>query len=257
MKAVILAGGFGTRITEETTIKPKPMVEIGGKPILWHIMKIYSHYGIHDFVVCLGYKGYYIKEWLDNYNLYESRVVTFDLKNNTREHHRENSEDWNITLVDTGDGTATGGRLRKIKEYVDGETFMMTYGDGLADVNINELLREHKNHGKIATITSIIPKPRFGTLSISENKKVDSFREKKDKQSRINGGFFVLEPAVFDYLKSDDVPFEHAPLENLVKDGHLYAYCHDGFWMPMDTLNDKNILETMWAGGQAPWKVWA
>jgi glucose-1-phosphate cytidylyltransferase len=257
MKAVIFAGGFGTRISEESKIKPKPMVEIGGKPILWHIMKIYSHHGIKDFVVCLGYKGHYIKEWFDKFDLHRSDAVIFDFKNNLRKLENKSFEDWRVTLVETGEDTSTGGRLRKVKDYLDDDTFMLTYGDGVADIDVTRLLKAHKEHGKIATMTSIVPKPRFGTLDVDENNRVSAFREKKHGGSRINGGFFVLEPAVFKYLNDDKVPFEHAPLENLVKDKHLFAYCHDGFWMPMDTLNDKNVLEGMWKSGDAPWKIWS
>ncbi len=256
MKVVILAGGLGTRLNEETVTKPKPMVEISGKPILWHIMKIYSHYGFNEFVICLGYKGYYIKEWFHNYYLHNSDV-TFDLENNSIKYHENRSEKWKITLVDTGDNTMTGGRIKRIKDYIGNETFMLTYGDGLSDVNINDLLKFHKENKGVATVTAIIPEGKFGTLIINDEYEVVSFSEKTDNKNRINGGFFVFEPDIFGYLKDGDATvLEKAPLENLAKDGKLKSFFHDGFWKPMDTLNDKNKLEDMWKNNNAPWKIW-
>lgn len=253
MKTIILAGGLGTRLSEETIIKPKPMVEIGGLPILWHIMKIYSHYGFNDFVVCLGYKGYYIKEWFSHYYLHCSDM-TFDLENNVIEYHKNSSDPWRVTLVDTGDETLTGGRVKRVQDYIGDETFMMTYGDGVSDVNIKDLVKFHKENKNVATMTAIIPDGRFGAIDL-EGYKVTSFREKKDNKERINGGFFVLEPEVFDYIESDQIYFEQAPLTNLASDGKLSAYIHDGFWKAMDSLKDKKDLEDLWQG-QAPWKVW-
>ena len=256
MKVVLFAGGLGTRLHEETVLKPKPMVEIGGKPILWHIMKTYSHYGFNEFIICLGYKGYYIKEWFNNYFLHNSDV-TFDLGNNSIEYHENRSEKWKVTLVDTGDETFTGGRLKRIQEYVGNDTFMVTYGDGLADVNILKLLDFHKKHKKIATVTAIVPEGKFGVIIINDEYRVISFSEKTDNKSRISGGFFVFEPGIFDYLSNgDETVLEKAPLEDLAKDGELKAYFHDGFWKPMDTLRDKNTLEDLWKSGDAPWKVW-
>ncbi len=256
MKVVIFAGGYGTRISEETHIRPKPMVEIGGKPILWHIMKIYSHYGFNDFVVCLGYKGYYIKEWFNNYYLH-TNDITMDFEKNTVEYHNNRAEKWKVTLVDTGEHTMTGGRLKRVRSFVGNETFMLTYGDGLSDVNISALVEAHKAHKKIATVTAVVPEGKFGVLSIDNNSLVTSFSEKTDNaKSRINGGFFVLEPEIFDYLDNDETVFEKAPLENLAKDGELKAFNHDGFWKPMDTVNDKNKLEALWAAGASPWKLW-
>lgn len=256
MKVVILAGGLGTRLNEETVIKPKPMVEIGGKPILWHIMKIYSQYGFNEFVVCLGYKGYYIKEWFNNYYLHNSDI-TLDLENNSIKYHENRSEKWKITFVDTGDNTMTGGRIKRIQKYIGGETFMLTYGDGVSDVNINELLKFHKENKGIATVTAVIPEGKFGTLIINNEYDVISFSEKTDNKNRINAGFFVFEPEIFNYLKDGDATIlEKAPLENLTKDGKLKAFFHDGFWKSMDTLNDKNKLEEMWKNNDAPWKVW-
>src|SRR3989344_5676096 len=243
MKVVILAGGLGSRLSEETSVKPKPMVEIGEKPILWHIMKIYSHYGFNDFVICLGYKGYYIKEWFNNYYLHNSDV-TFDLEKNS------------ITLVDTGKDTMTGGRIKRIQEYTDNETFMLTYGDGVADVNIAELVEFHKENKKIATVTAIVPEGRFGTLKINKEGEVSIFGEKRDNKNRINAGFFVLEPEVFKYLKDDKTVFEKDPLETLAQEGELKAFLHNGFWKPMDSLNDKNALEALWDNKKAPWKIW-
>lgn len=231
------------------------MVEIGGKPILWHIMKIYSHFGFNDFVICLGYKGYYIKEWFNNYYLHNSDV-TFDLENNTIHYCKSRSEKWKVTLIETGDETMTGGRIKRIQEYTNGETFMLTYGDGVADINIMELVELHKKSKKIATVTAVVPEGRFGTLKINKEGEVSVFGEKRDNKNRINAGFFVLEPKIFDYLKDDGTVFEKTPLETLATDGQLQAYFHDGFWKPMDSLNDKNALEALWKNQQAPWKVW-
>jgi glucose-1-phosphate cytidylyltransferase len=255
MKVVILAGGFGTRLAEETHSIPKPMVEIGGKPILWHIMKIYSTYGFNDFVICLGYKGYVIKEYFANYFLHNSDV-TIDIKNNSMEIHNNYSEPWKVTLVDTGLDTMTGGRIKKVAKYLDDETFMLTYGDGVGDMNIKELVEFHKNHGKLATVTATQPEGRFGALKL-ENNKVASFAEKMDnRNSWINGGFFVLEPEVINYIKDDTTIWEREPLEKLSKDGALMAYFHNGFWKPMDKLKDKMELEEMWSSGDAPWRIW-
>ena len=258
MKAVILAGGFGTRISEESHLKPKPMIEIGGKPILWHIMKIYSHYGINDFVICLGYKGYCIKEYFANYFLHESDI-TFDFRDGNKQIiHSHHAEPWKVTLVDTGLKTMTGGRIERIKEYINNETFMLTYGDGVSDVDINKLLEYHKQHKKIATLTSIQPEGRFGALGIQSNNQVSGFQEKpKGDMGWINAGFFVLEPQVFDYIRGgDETTFEREPLENLARQNQLVAYKHTGFWQPMDTLRDKTQLEKMWEQGKAPWKIW-
>ncbi len=255
MKVVILAGGFGTRLSEETDIKPKPMVEIGGKPILWHIMKIYSTYGFNDFVICLGYKGYVIKEYFANYFLHMSDV-TIDLKNNQLEIHNVKAEPWKVTLVDTGLNTMTGGRIKRVQKYIGNETFMLTYGDGVANINIKELLEFHKNHGKFATVTAVQPSGRFGALDL-EDGKVKAFKEKpKGDGAWINGGFFVLEPQIFEYIDGDETIWERDPLENLARDGQLMAYKHTGFWKPMDTLRDKRELESLWQSGNPPWKVW-
>lgn len=255
MKVVILAGGLGTRLNEETSIKPKPMVEIGGKPIIWHIMKIYSYYGFNEFVICLGYKGYYIKEWFNNYFLHNSDV-TIDLENNSIKYNKNRSEKWKVTLIDTGDETMTGGRIKRINEYIGNETFMMTYGDGLADIDISALLNSHKKNKKLATVTAIIPEGRFGAMGIDKNKKVTSFREKTDNKNRVSGGFFVFEPEIFNLIKDDNTIFEKEPMEKLVKLNQLDAFFHNGFWKAMDTLNDKNKLEEMWDKGNAPWKIW-
>lgn len=257
MKAVILAGGLGTRISEETSIRPKPMVEIGGRPLLWHIMKMYSTYGINDFVICCGYKGYVIKEYFANYFLHMSDV-TFDMEKNKMEVHQRYSEPWKVTLVDTGDGTMTGGRLRRVANYVkDEELFCLTYGDGLSNVNITELIAFHKSQNVKATLTATIPPGRFGALDISGNK-VNSFMEKpKGDGAMINGGFFVLSPDVLDYIADDETVWEREPLERLSREGDLAAFQHDGFWQPMDTLRDKVYLEELWQTGMAPWKVWS
>lgn len=256
MKVVILAGGLGTRLSEETDLKPKPMVEIGGKPILWHIAKIYSHYGFNDFIICLGYKGYLIKEYFANYFLHQSDVA-IDLKENKIEVHDCKAESWKITLIDTGLDTMTGGRIKRIQKYIGNETFMLTYGDGVSNVNIMELIDFHKRHGKSATITSVQPTGRYGMLNLDNKNDVLSFIEKpQDNGVWINGGFFVLEPKVFDYIDGDDTIWERQPLENLVKDKQLTAYKHYGFWHAMDTLRDKHLLESLWQSGKATWKVW-
>ena len=254
MKVVILAGGFGTRLSEETTIKPKPMVEIGGMPILWHIMKIYSYFGFNEFIVCLGYKGYCIKEWFNNYYLHKSDV-TFDLNKNSIEYHKNYSEKWKVTLVDTGEKTMTGGRLKRVQEYIGNQTFMATYGDGVGDIDINKLVNFHKNHGKIATLTSAIPEGRFGALKLDGNQVIE-FKEKMDNSSWINAGFFVLEPKIFNYIEGDQTIFEKEVLEKLSRDRQLYTYQHHGFWKPMDKLIDKTKLENLWETNKAPWKIW-
>lgn len=254
MKVVILAGGLGTRLNEETHVKPKPMVEIGGKPILWHIMKIYSHHGYDEFIICLGYKSHYVKEWFSDYFLHNSDF-TLDLKDNTITYHNTANEKWKITMVDTGHDTMTGGRVKRIKEYTNNEPFMLTYGDGVADIDIKKLVEFHKKNKGVATITSVTPEGRFGTLIIDDSSSVTAFSEKTDNKNRVNGGFFVLEPEVFDYIEGDSTIFEKSPLERLAKENKLKAYHHDGFWKPMDTLNDKNKLEEMWKN-DAPWKIW-
>jgi len=256
MKAVILAGGLGTRISEETSLRPKPMVEIGGKPILWHIMKIYSAHGIHDFIVCCGYKGYVIKEYFANYFLHMSDI-TFDMENNKMQVHQRNAEPWRVTLVDTGEDTMTGGRLKRVAEYVkDEDAFCFTYGDGVSDVDIKELIDFHKSQNVKATLTATIPPGRFGALDLNGNK-VNSFREKpKGDGAMINGGFFVLSPEVLNYIENDKVTWEREPLEQLANEGQLAAFQHHGFWQPMDTLRDKTYLEDLWDNDKAPWKKW-
>jgi glucose-1-phosphate cytidylyltransferase len=255
MKAVILAGGLGTRISEETQVRPKPMVEIGGRPVLWHIMKLYAHHGVRDFIVCLGYKGYVVKEYFANYFIHNSDV-TFHLAENSIEVHERKAEPWHVTLVDTGETTQTGGRLKRVRRYVGNETFCMTYGDGLADVNITEGVRFHAANKRLATVTAVTPPGRFGVLTLEEHKIV-GFREKPPGDgARINGGFFVLSPAVFDYIAGDETAWEREPLERLAADGQLSAYLHEGFWQPMDHLRDKVLLEEHWKSGKAPWKVW-
>lgn len=257
MKTVILAGGLGTRLSEETSTRPKPMVEIGGKPIIWHIMKIYSSFGFNDFVICLGYKGYLIKEFFANYYLHQSDV-TIDLMSNSTVVHKSNSEPWKITLVDTGDNTMTGGRLKRVQKYIGNETFMMTYGDGVADVNIPRLVEFHQGKKQLATLTSVQPMGRFGALHIDSDDRITAFKEKPIGDGLwVNGGFFVLAPKVFDYLDDDTTVFEKEPLERLAADGELNAFRHSGFWMPMDKLSDKIELEKMWNSGKALWKVWA
>ena len=258
MKVLLLAGGFGTRLSEETDIRPKPMVEIGGKPILWHIMKTYSQYGFNDFVILLGYKGYYIKEYFANYFLHQSDV-TIDISNGSMEVHNNSSEPWKITLLDTGIESMTGGRIKKAQEFVGNEPFMLTYGDGVADINIKELVEFHNSHGKAMTMTSAQPDGRFGALDIDENKKVNEFKEKpKGDGSWINAGYFVCEPKVFDYIDDNDnsIVFEQRPLQNLAKEGEIFTFMHEGFWMPMDTLRDKQKLNELWESKNAPWKVW-
>ncbi len=255
MKAVILAGGLGTRISEEPHLKPKPMIEIGGKPILWHVMKIYSHYGINDFVICLGYKGYVIKEYFANYFLHMSDV-TFDMHSNEMMVHQKHVEPWRVTLVDTGESTLTGGRLKRVANYIDSESFCLTYGDGVADIDIGALVGFHKKHGHKATVTAIQPPGRYGALNL-DGTAVSSFQEKPAGDGAwINGGFFVLEPAVLDLIEGDDYSWESTPLMQLADEGSLQAYQHRGFWQAMDTLRDKNQLEDLWAAGNPPWKVW-
>lgn len=257
MKTVILAGGYGTRISEETGVKPKPMVEIGDMPILWHIMKIYSAYDINDFIICLGYKGYVIKEFFATYSLHMSDV-TFDLRNNDMEVHQNGTEPWTITLVDTGENTMTGGRLKRVKEHIGDETFCLTYGDGVSDVNIKDLIEFHRNQKALATLTAVQQPGRFGAFSLKSGEfKIGGFREKpKGDGAWINGGFFVLEPTVMEYIEGDSTVWEKEPLERLAKEGMLSAYPHYGFWQPMDTLRDKNVLEELWKGSDPPWKVW-
>lgn len=255
MKAVILAGGFGTRISEESHSRPKPMIDIGGKPILWHIMKIYGHYGINDFIICCGYKGYVIKEYFANYFLHMSDV-TFHMSDNRMEVHERNVEPWRVTLIDTGEATMTGGRLRRVAKYID-STFCLTYGDGVADIDLRALLDFHRKQGRQATVTTIQPAGRFGALEIDDGK-VTRFEEKrKGDGGWVNGGFFVCEPSVISRIDGDDTPWERAPLESLARDRQLAAYQHHGFWAAMDTLREKNQLEQLWSENRAPWKVWA
>ncbi len=257
MKVAILAGGFGTRLSEETDIKPKPMVEVGGKPIIWHIMKTYSHYGFNDFIICLGYKGYYIKEYFAHYYLYQNDV-TIDLRNgNQISYHKSKAEPWRITLVDTGLSTMTGGRIKNIQQHIGDEPFMLTYGDGVGDIDIAALVQHHKNTKKLATVTAVQPSGRFGALGLNEEGTVESFMEKPAGDGAwINAGFFVLEPGIFDYIEGDTTIWEKSPLEKIAKDGQLSAYRHTGFWKPMDTLRDKQSLEKMWQENNAAWKVW-
>lgn len=256
MKAVILAGGLGTRISEESYLHPKPMVEIGGKPILWHIMKIYSHHGVNEFIICCGYKGYMIKEYFANYFLHMSDV-TFDMCNNHMEVHERHAEPWKVTLVDTGEQTMTGGRLRRIRSYLDeNEPFCFTYGDGVADIDISAEIAFHKSHGHLATICAVTPPGRYGALQC-KGRNVYSFEEKPATESGlINGGFFVLQPEVTDLVAGDNVAWEGEPLAGLARDGELFMYEHRGFWQPMDTLREKNLLEDLWKSGAAPWKIW-
>lgn len=255
MKVVILAGGLGTRLSEETDIKPKPMVEIGGKPILWHIMKMYSAYGLHDFIICLGYKGYVIKEYFANYFLHTSDV-TFDIARNQMEVHENKAEPWKVTLVDTGNETMTGGRLKRVATYLGTEDFCMTYGDGVSDINISKLLEFHRTQKRMATVTATRPPGRFGALNM-EGSLVRRFEEKPlGDGGFINGGFFVLSPKVLDYVQGDATVWEQEPMKGLASDGQLAAYQHEGFWQPMDTLRDKGVLENLWAKGKAPWKNW-
>lgn len=255
MQVVILAGGFGTRISEESDKKPKPMIEIGGKPILWHIMKHYSHFGYNEFIICLGYKGYVIKEYFANYHLHTSDI-TFDFVEDTQNYHNSQTEPWKVSLIDTGDGTMTGGRVKRIQKYITGDTFMLTYGDGVSDIDINKLAYFHKSHGKLATLTAIQPGGRFGVINIDKDI-IKSFDEKpKEAGGWINGGFFVLNKKVFDYIDGDSTTFEQEPLKNLANDGELMAYKYEGFWQAMDTLREKTNLENMWSNNEAKWKVW-
>jgi glucose-1-phosphate cytidylyltransferase len=255
MKLVILAGGRGTRLTEETLIKPKPLVDIGNKPIIWHIMKIYSHYGINDFIICLGYKGYLIKEYFANYFLHNSDL-TIDLKKNSTTIHQKNSENWKVTLVDTGDDTLTGGRILKIKKYIKSD-FLLTYGDGLSNVNVKKLIHFHKNNRKLVTVTAIQPQGRFGIIDINKKNKVTNFKEKpKGDNNWINGGFFVLKPGIFDFLENDSSVWEKKPLTEMTKRNQVVAFKHSGFWHAMDTVRDKVLLDNLWDQGRAPWKIW-
>ena len=257
MKAVILAGGLGTRLSEETAIKPKPMVEVGGQPILWHIMKTYSAHGVNDFVICCGYKGYVIKEYFANYFLRMSDV-TFDMRFNQMNIHSGNAEPWKVTLVDTGENTMTGGRLKRVREHLGNEPFCFTYGDGVSNVNVTELVKFHKEQGTLVTLTAVQPPGRFGAISLGkEQTKIDQFHEKPEGDGAwINGGYFVVDPAAIDYIADDSIMWEHEPLKKIAHEGQLSAYKHDGFWQPMDTLKDKNYLDDLWKKGSAPWKVW-
>lgn len=260
MKAVILAGGFGTRISEESGVRPKPLVEVGGKPILWHIMKIYAAHGVNEFIICCGYKGHMIKQYFADYYLHTSDV-TFDLENNRMDIHTTKTEPWKVTLIDTGENSMTGGRLKRVRDYVGDETFCLTYGDGVSNVNISESIQFHREQGKLATLTAVQQPGRFGAFHLSDSgSSVHSFREKPkgdgNDSAWINGGFFVLESGVFDYIAGDSTVWEREPMENLASAGMLTAYRHNGFWQPMDTLRDKVVLEEMWLSGKAPWKVW-
>ena len=255
MKLVILAGGRGSRISEESIVKPKPLIEIGGMPIIWHIMKIYSSYGIKDFIICCGYKGYLIKEYFSNFFLHSSDV-TINLKKNSIKIHKKNSEDWNITLINTGEDTETGGRILKIKKYVD-NTFCLTYGDGLSDINIRKLINQHKKYKKAATMSVVLPSGRFGAVEIHKNKEIKKFVEKpKGDKQWVNGGFFVLNKKIFNYLSDSKTVWEKEPLENLAKDDELMSFKHEGFWQPMDTLRDKLLLDKLWNENKAKWKIW-
>jgi glucose-1-phosphate cytidylyltransferase len=258
MKAVILAGGYGTRLSEETYIKPKPMVEIGEQPILWHIMKIYSHYGVNEFIICCGYKGTVIKDYFANYFMHRSDV-TFDMKDNSMEVHQNDVEPWKVTLVDTGDGTMTGGRLKRVKSHIGNETFCMTYGDGVSNVNISNLIQFHETHGSLATLTAVQQPGRFGVFNLEdEDIQITSFQEKPvGTGAWINGGFFVLEPEVFEYIEGDETVWEHDPLRDLARADELTAFKHDGFWQPMDTLRDKKHLEEYWYQDDCPWHLWS
>lgn len=256
MKVVLLAGGLGTRLSEETNLRPKPMVEIGSKPILWHIMKIYAHYGFNEFIICCGYKGYVIKEYFANYFLHQSDV-TFDMKNNRMEIHDSQVEPWKVTLIDTGLNTMTGGRIRKIKPYLNNEPFMLTYGDGVGNIDIKSLVEHHLKNKKLLTITAVLPQARFGALKISTDDSVHSFIEKPiGKEAWINGGFFVCQPETIDYISDDMTIFEKEPLENIARGNQMTAFKHHGYWKPMDTLRDKRELDARWESGQAEWKVW-
>ena len=257
MKAVVLAGGYGTRLSEETAVRPKPMVEIGDQPILWHIMKIYSAYDVNDFIICCGYKGSVIKQYFADYYLRRSDV-TFDLRNNRTEIHQNGAEPWRVTLVDTGDGTMTGGRIKRVKDYIGDETFCLTYGDGVSNIDIGALIAFHRSQNTLATLTAVQPPGRFGAFRLAEEQtKVSGFREKpRGDGAWVNGGFFVLEPGIMDYVEGDTTVWEQEPLHNLARDGQLSAYRHYGFWHPMDTLRDKNVLEQLWNTVSPPWKVW-
>lgn len=256
MKAVILAGGLGTRISEETDSKPKPMVEIGGRPILWHLLKIYSFYGVDDFIICCGYKGYVIKEYFANHALHTSDV-TIDIASGELQMHVINAEPWRVTLVDTGDNSMTGERLRRVRSYLEGEDiFCFTYGDGLSNVDVNAQIKFHRSHGKLATITAVTPPPRYGALDIHDGYVTEFVEKPSDSNTQINGGFFLLSQGVFDYIDTGNVPWEQTPLQRLATDRQLVAYKHDGFWQPMDTLRDKRHLEELWVSGNAPWKIW-
>ena len=255
MKAVILAGGLGTRISEESAMRPKPMVEIGGRPILWHIMKTYAHHGVNDFIICCGYKGYVIKEYFANYFLHMSDV-TFDFSDGSMQVHNKKAESWKVTLVDTGEQTQTGGRIKRIRDYIEDDLFCMTYGDGLADLDIAELIRFHHSQNVLATMTAVQPPGRFGALAM-DGERIRAFVEKPSDGGWINGGYFVLSPNVFDLIEGDHSSWEHRPIERLVEQQQLAAYRHTGFWMAMDTLREKQQLEELWQAGQAPWKVWA
>jgi len=255
MQAIILAGGLGTRISEETHLKPKPMIEIGGKPILWHIMKNFSAHGVYEFIICCGYRGYLIKDYFANYFLHMSDV-TFDMTDNSVEIHQNAAEPWKVTLVDTGENTMTGGRLKRVADHINDNDFCFTYGDGLSDVNITSLIEFHKNHGKLATVTAVLPPGRYGALNM-DGKKVVSFMEKPlGDGNKINGGYFVLSPKCLDLIENDTTKWENEPIEELTNNGQLMAYAHKGFWQPMDTLREKIILEELWASGNAPWKIW-
>lgn len=255
MKAVILAGGYGTRLSEETDVVPKPMVQIGGMPILWHIMKIYSFHGINEFVICLGYKGYVIKEYFANYFLHMSDV-TFDIKENKMHVHGHKAEPWTVTLIDTGEGANTGGRLKRVREYAGDEDFCFTYGDGVGDVDITALIQFHREQNVLATLTATQPPGRFGSIELERNKIAKFIEKPQGDNAWVNGGFFVLSPKVFDYIAGDATAWEGEPLERLAREGQLAAFRHQGFWKPMDTLRDKNRLEDLWKTGKAPWKVW-
>jgi len=255
MKCVILAGGFGTRITEESQSRPKPMVEIGGRPILWHLLKIYSHHGIKDFIICTGFKGYVIKEYFANYFLHMSDV-TFDMEKNVMEVHEKHAEPWRVTVVDTGEGTMTGGRLKRVAEYVGKNTFCMTYGDGLGNIDIRGALEFHRKTRKLATVTAVQPPGRFGAMSICDGRVTDFMEKPHGDGGWINGGFFVLEPKVMEYIAGDEIVWEKEPLQKLAGDGQIGAFIHKGFWQPMDTLREKQLLEELWETGKAPWKVW-
>ena len=255
MYAVILAGGLGTRLSEETTLKPKPMVEIGGRPILWHILKTYSFHGINNFIICCGYKGYLIKEYFANYSLHLSDV-TFDIANNSIEWHQQRGENWKVTLIDTGPNTATGGRLKKVADFIKGDTFCFTYGDGLTNANIKNQIEFHQKHGKLATILAVKPPGRFGALDLEDDLVTDFLEKPEGDRSWINGGFFVLQKKVINYIDSYDMPWERDPLKRLAKERELRSYFHNSFWQPMDTLRNKNYLEELWTAGNPPWKIW-